>query len=155
MNYTIRFATPADGDQLYAMLPRLAAFQLPKNRKPEDTFSGDAKMLRKWIEVQESDCFVHVAVDENGNILGWSYVRIQPEFMGYSPGSHLEVILVDENASGQGIGQALLNISQAEAINRGARSMTLHVWENNKRAQVLYEKNGFEKEILRYVKWFV
>ena len=153
MNYSVRLATPADGEKMYAMLPRLAAFQLPKNRKPEDTYSGDAKMLRKWIDGKEQDCFVYVAVNHTDDILGWSYVRMQAEFMSYEPGCHLEVILVDEPAAGHGIGQALLDISETEAKNRGAQSMTLHVWKNNTRARAIYEKNGFTDELSRYVKW--
>ena len=152
MNYTIRYATPEDGEKMFAQLPRLAAFQLPNNRKPEDTYTGDGKMLRNWIAGNEQDCFVYVAVDANNEILGWSYVRMQPEFMSYEPGSHLEVILVDESASGQGIGQALLEASEVEAKKRGAQSMTLHVWTNNSRARAMYEKNGFNGELMRYLK---
>lgn len=154
MNYSIRFATPSDGEKMYEMLPRLAAFELPHNRNPKDTFSGDGKMLRKWIDGKEQNCFVYIAVNESDDILGWSYVRMQPEFMSYEPGCHLEVILVDESAAGNGIGQALLETSEIEAKKRGAESMTLHVWKNNTRARAIYEKNGFTDELSRYVKWF-
>jgi len=154
MDYKIRFATPQDGEKMYAMLPRLAAFQLPENRFPKDTYTGDGKMLKRWINGKEQDCFVYVAIDKSNNILGWSYVRMQPEFMSYTPGCHLEVIVVDTEVSGHGIGQSLLEISQTEAKKRGAKSMTLHVWKNNKRARAIYEKNGFNDELSRYVKWF-
>lgn len=154
MNYSIRPATVEDGEKMFALLPRLAAFQLPEHRKPEHTYSGDGKMLKKWMQGKEPDCFVYVAVDESENLLGWSYVRMQAEFMSYEPGCHLEVILVDESASGQGIGQALLDISESEAKIRGAQSMTLHVWTNNTRARAMYEKNGFDGELMRYIKRF-
>ena len=154
MKYSIRFATPADGEKMHSMLPRLAAFELPQNRNPKDTFTGDGKMLRKWINGEEQDCFVYVAVNHKDEILGWSYVRMQAEFMSYEPGCHLEVILVDETASGNGIGQALLKISETEAKKRGAQSMTLHVWKNNIRARTIYEKNGFTDELSRYIKHF-
>ncbi len=153
MNYQIRFASPEDGEKMHSMLPRLAAFQLPENRRPEDTYSGDAKMLRRWIDGKEQDCFVYIAFDDSNEILGWSYVRMQAEFMSYEPGCHLEVILVNDAAAGQGIGQALLNASETEAKKRGAKSMTLHVWKNNTRARTIYEKNGFTDELSRYVKW--
>ena len=154
MKYSIRFATPADGEKMYSLLPRLAAFKLPNKRHPKDTYSGDAKMLRKWIDGKEQDCFVYVAVNDKDEILGWSYVRMQAEFMSYEPGCHLEVILVDENAAGNGIGQALLKISETEAKKRGAQSMTLHVWKNNIHARTIYEKNGFTDELSRYIKHF-
>ncbi len=154
MNYQIRFATAEDGEAMYALLPRLAAFEFPKNRTPEHAYTGDGKMLKKWMAGEHPEAFVYVAEDAENNILGWSYVTMQPEFMSYAPGCHLEVILVDENASGAGIGKALLKISEEEAKKRGAKSMTLHVWENNKIARSIYEKNGFESELMRYIKWF-
>ena len=97
---------------------------------------------------------VHLAEDPHGNVLGWSYVTMQAEFMSEQPGAHLEVILVDEKASGHGIGKALLETSQNEAKARGAQSMTLHVWKNNQVARSIYEKNGFQNELMRYIKWF-
>ena len=154
MTYTIRFATPTDGDKMFALLPRLAAFELPENRKPEHTYAGDGKMLKKWMLGEHPEAFIHVAVDSSENILGWAYVTMQPEFMSYEPGCHLEVILVDEQAAGKGIGQKLLDISETEAKKRGAKSMTLHVWANNNVARKIYEKNGFEAELLRYCKFF-
>jgi len=154
MNYTIRPATAEDGDKMYALLPRLAAFQLPKNRKPEHTYSGDGKMLKKWMAGDHPEAFIHVAVDDSNTILAWAYVTMQSEFMSYEPGCHLEVILVDESVSGQGIGKALMNASEQEAKKRGAKSMTLHVWKNNRNARTLYEKLGFEDELMRYIKWY-
>lgn len=154
MNYSIRPATAKDGDKLYALLPRLAAFQLPNKRKPEHTYAGDGKMLKKWIAGQHPEAFVYVAVNNEDEILGWAYVTMQPEFMSYEPGCHLEVILVDEHAVGHGIGKALMNISEQEAKKRGAKSMTLHVWNNNQNARSMYAKLGFEAELMRYIKWY-
>jgi len=154
MKYTIRPATTTDGDAMFAMLPRLAAFEFPKNRIPEHAYTGDGKMLKKWMAGEYPEAFVHVAVNTDDQILGWSYVSMQPEFMSYAPSCHLEVILVDESASGLGIGKALLKTAETEAQQRGAQSMTLHVWENNKLARTIYEKNGFASELLRYIKWF-
>lgn len=154
MNYTLRYATAADGEKMFAQLPRLAAFNIPAQRKPEHLYSGDGKMLKEWIAGNEPDCFAYVAVNDHEEILGWAFVRMQPEFLSYAPGCHLEVILVNESAAGHGIGQKLLAASEAEAKNRGALSMTLHVFASNKKARALYEKSGFEGELLRYIKNF-
>jgi len=154
MNYTIRFAGPEDGNAMLALLPRLAAFKLTKNRKPEDTYTGDGKMLKKWMQGGHPEAFIYLAENADKTILGWAYVSMQAEFMSYQPGAHLEVILVDEPASGQGLGKALLAKAESEAKKRGAQSMTLHVWENNTLARSVYEKNGYESELLRYIKWF-
>ena len=153
MSYTIRYASPEDGEAMYALLPRLCAFDLPLNRKPEHTFTGDGKMLKQWMNGEHPNTFVHVAIDEDNKILAWSYVTLQPEFMSYAPSAHLEVILVSEEASGRGIGKRLLATAEKEAKERGAKSMTLHVWENNTVARSIYEKNGYDSELLRYIKW--
>jgi len=153
MKYSIRFANENDGEAMYALLPRLAAFQLTKNRRPEDTFTGDGKMLRQWMQGKLPNAFIYLAENQHNEILGWAYVSMQPEFMSYQPGAHLEVILVSEEAAGNGIGQALLMSAEKEAKDRGAQSMTLHVWENNTLARKMYEKNDYNSELLRYIKW--
>ncbi len=39
-----------------------------------------------------------------------------------------------------------------EARARGAHSMTLHVFGNNRRARALYAKIGYDEELIRAIK---
>ena len=50
------------------------------------------------------------------------------------------------------MGSALLAASEEWARSRGARRLTLNVFESNRRARALYERRGFAPESLRYVR---
>ena len=151
-SHLIRAATPADGDAMMALMPRLAAFEIPESRTPEHLWRDDAELLREWIDGGTNGCFVHVAEGEKGDILGFTMVRLRPELLSHEPSSHLETIAVAEGAEGRGIGQALLNTAEDAARKRGAQTITLHVFSTNARARRFYERAGYDGELIRYIK---
>ena len=52
-------------------------------------------------------------------------------------------VAVHPDRQRQGIGTALLDFAAKEAVQRGAKSLRLYVWEGNAPAVRVYEKNGF------------
>ena len=54
--------------------------------------------------------------------------------------------------AGKGVGRRLLAASEVAARERGAETMTLHVFESNHRARQLYESADYSPELLRYIK---
>jgi ribosomal protein S18 acetylase RimI-like enzyme len=64
----------------------------------------------------------------------------------------LEVIVVRDDAEGQGIGKALIGVIERAVQERGARSVTLHVFATNTRARAVYERLGYSGELIRYIK---
>lgn len=151
MDYEIRDAKPADGDAILALMPRLAAFDVPESRNPEHLWKDDAKLLQRWIDGEE-DCLVHVAVTETQNVLGFTLVRLRPELLSHEPSAHLEAIAVDEGAEGMGVAKALLDAAERSARANGAQTMTLHVFANNARARNFYDRYGYDGELMRYIK---
>ena len=151
MNFQIRNAQASDGDQMLALMPRLAAFEVPQSRNPEHLWRDDAKLLQSWLDGDARDCLVQVAVDGT-EILGLTLVRLRPELLSHAPSSHLEAIAVSDTAEGQGVGLALLGTAEKNARNHGAKSMTLHVFASNTRARQFYERNNYNGELLRYIK---
>ena len=149
----IRGGRAEDLDAMLALLPRLADFPLPPGRAPEDTYRGDRKTLKAWAKDREPQCRVTVAEDGAG-LLGFTLVRLQPEFMSGAPSAHLEVIIIDPRADGTGLGKTLLERAEAMVVAEGAQSMTLHVFANNERARSVYDRFGYSGELLRYVKRF-
>ncbi len=147
----IRLATPKDGNQMRALLPRLANFEVPKRRKPEDLWRGDEAMLLAWQRGEEPSVFAHVA-ERDGEILGVAMVRLRRELLSQEPSAHLEVIVIAQEAEGHGIASRLLVEAEREAQNQGAKTLTLHVFANNTRARGLYEKFGYDGELIRYIK---
>ena len=151
-NARIRPATPDDLDAMLAILPRLAEFKLPPNRKAVDLWQGDADTLRTWAADGSDALRVLVADHEGTGVVGVALVRLQPEFMSGAPSAHLEAIAVATVADGHGVGRRLLEAAEDEATRGGALSMTLHVFANNERARSVYDRSGYDGELLRYVK---
>lgn len=149
--FTLREARPGDGDAILALMPRLADFDVPESRNPEHLWWHDAEMFRDWLAGRQR-CLVHVAVDDAGELLGFTMVSLRPELLSDEPSAHLEAIALDPAAEGKGIAKALLNAAEESALAHGAQSMTLHVFAVNKRARRLYEKAGYDGELMRYIK---
>lgn len=152
--FQIRMAQPDDVDAMLKILPRLGEFELAPGRKPEDLWRDDAKLLRQVFAGEAPQCFAQVAVSTNngGTILGMTLVTMQPEFMNHEPSGHLEAISVAPDAEGMGVGRALLDAAEQEALDRGAGTMTLHVYATNHRARAIYERRGYQIEIHRCTK---
>jgi GNAT superfamily N-acetyltransferase len=136
------------------LFPRLASFDLPDNRNPEHLWIDDARLLTDWAAGNSGDCSVHVAKSEEGRVLGVAMITLKPELLSHAPSAHLEVLVVAEDAEGQGVGGSLLAAAEQEARQRGALSMSLHVFARNQRARQLYERAGFDGELIRYIKPF-
>jgi ribosomal protein S18 acetylase RimI-like enzyme len=148
----IRDAVVGDGDAMLALMPRLAAFDIPEGRNPEHLYQDDEALLRRWLARDEEDCLVHVAVGEDDVVLGFTLTRLRPDALSHEPSAHLEAIAVSADAEGQGVGRALLEGNEANARKHGARSLTLHVISTNSRARSFYERSGYFGEMLRYIK---
>ena len=149
--FTIRDAVRDDCDTILALMPRLAEFDVPPSRDPKHLWMHDAALLEEWRDGR-ADCLVHVAVDADDRVLGFSLVRLRPELLSQEPSAHLEAIATDRRAEGLGIGKALLAAAEAGAKAHGARTMTLHVFAVNRRARAIYERAGYEGELMRYIK---
>lgn len=152
MSFRIRDAVPTDHVALLSLLPRLAAFDLPPDRRPEDLWRGDGQLLERFLAGAAPECFGVVAADTNDQACGLALVRLQPEPLSHDPSAHLEVLVLATSAEGQGMGRALIRAAEALARDHGAAHMTLHVFANNTRARALYEKAGYDGEILKYRK---
>lgn len=152
MSVQVRRAASDDADAILALMPRLAAFDVPKSRNPLDLWRSDAAMFQRWLDGEVAECFVHVAVDDSAKILGFTLVSLRPELLSHEPSAHLEAIAVGEDAEGMGVGQALLAAAEGEATAHGARTITLHVFAVNTRARGFYEKSGYDGELIRYIK---
>jgi len=151
-DHNIRAATPNDIDAIVALLPRLADFDIPAGRESDDLWAGDRDMLLAWSEGKRDDVAAFVALDAQDTIIGLSALSLRKEMLSGQPSSHLEVLALAKDAEGQGIGRQLMDTAEQYAIRHGALSMTLHVFAANQRARQLYEKTGYDGELIRYSK---
>lgn len=157
--YQIRAASPSDEEQILALLPQLADFAVPEKRDPDDLWQGDADLVKTILSGNSNNSFVEVATIDSSimdatDVMGVIVVTMREELVSHAPSAHLEAIVVHPQARGQGLGQTLLNRSEALALEHGAESISLHVFANNHRARALYQNNGFDQELIRAIKWF-
>ncbi len=152
MSYRIREASADDVEAMRSLLPRLAEFDLPERRSPEDLWRGDEQVLLRWLDGKEPDLVAHVAVDGGDSIVGVAVVRLGKELLSHAPSAHLEVLAVAKETEGRGIGKALVTAAEKTARALGAEAMTLHVFGVNTRARRMYETLGYEGELIRYIK---
>ena len=115
---------------------------------------GDAELLRAWGAGAAPQCLVYVATDAEQSILGIAMAQLREELLSHAPSAHLEVIIVRDDAEGQGIGRALIQAIEQAVHEQGARSVTLHVFATNSRARAVYERLGYSGELIRYIKHF-
>jgi ribosomal protein S18 acetylase RimI-like enzyme len=67
----------------------------------------------------------------------------------------IEDVVVDENARGLGIGEALTNAAVSEARDRGVRSIDLTSRPSREVANALYRKLGFERRETNVYRFFI
>lgn len=95
-----------------------------------------------------------VATDETGQICGGALTSMRPELLTHAPSAHLQALVVAESAEGYGVGRSLIDHTEQMVLARGAQSITLHVFGNNTRARSLYQRAGYNEELIRAIKHF-
>jgi len=139
---------------MLALLPQLADFPVPERRNPVDLWHSDAQLLGEVVAGSTVMTFADVIVDTTDRPHGLVLITLREELMSHAPSAHLEAIVVSPEKRGQGLGQKLLQHAENAAARRGARSLSLHVFSNNLRARGLYDKAGYDSELIRAIKWF-
>ncbi len=140
MESSIRDTQPEDAPAIRQFVHRLADFDALEWRQTEDLWRGDWEVYSAFFEGKKPECFSRVAEAERGEILGSTLVTMRPEPLSLRPSAHLEVLVLDEGAQGQGLGRRMLEDAHRESAARGAETITLHVFSKNARARRLYEK---------------
>ncbi len=147
----IRLATPADRDFLHTLADRLADFDRPSWRSREQIAEGDRRALDDALDNPQPATQLFVAELEHspaGCLLMWTL----EDYFSRQWHAHISVIAVTKSAEGQGVGRALMDYAEGWAKDRGHQSITLSVFEGNRRAQALYERVGFSVEMRRMTK---
>lgn len=128
----------------------------------------DGADVRRLLQIQEAigegDSIVLVA-EVNGRVIGWAVSQLRfREELGWEPdmdafyfvggaNAYLENLEVSEFFRGQGIGQELLTVTEAEVRRRGRTVLWLHTGEQNDRAQRFYARAGWIHDRTVYPAW--
>ncbi|MDE6504326.1 MAG: GNAT family N-acetyltransferase [Clostridia bacterium] len=104
---------------------------------------SDKELLRIFSDYNSP---VFVAVDENGNILGYAFCVFQKHIkngiLKDIKTLYVDDLCVDEKLHGQHIGTALYEHVLNFAKANGCYNVTLNVWAFNGKAIKFYEKRG-------------
>jgi GNAT superfamily N-acetyltransferase len=111
----------------------------------EMVFSDEA--VREEVEGEEC---IHQLADDGSRLLGYVKLRYPSWHAGDSPTDVSDPIALGQlytqpDATGQGIGAALIEWAIAEARTRGHDAIQLSVWAENCGGQRFYNRYGFAK----------
>ena len=154
MKFKIQEAESHHREAVLKLLPRLAVFQIPKERKPEEFWQGDAVLVKQHFDEKHRDTRIWIAVDETDHVLGTLLLRFNQDPLNEQTNAHVEVLAVSQQAEGNGVASQLLKIAEAETRKQQALSLSLNVFSNNERARSLFRKFGFDEEMIRCIKRF-
>ena len=147
---TIRAARRADEPALLKLSERMANFPVPEWRSAQEITDADGRSMVNAVGLAHPDSEVFIA-ERHGEVVGCLHMLVSRDFFGRRH-AHISVIAVSEEAEGTGAGRTLMAYAERWARDRGLDIITLNVFAANARARRLYEKAGFEVELLKYAK---
>jgi ribosomal protein S18 acetylase RimI-like enzyme len=152
--FEIRAATREDAGFILSLAPRFVGFALPRGRRKRETLAGiHADIERALRESAPTDHFF--VAEETGAErarVGFLHLQVQRDFFSGARVCHISDFAVGTGQDGRGIGRALLAHAETWACGHRCKALTLAVFPGNARARALYERAGFEPELLRMAK---
>ena len=142
---TIRAATPADAEELRALIESVEGFASLKALPEDERRACVAQHLAQALSGDDHQVFVATEGDA-GRILGYVAVHFLPYLILTGPEGFVSELFVTEDARGQGVGRALLERVTDEARARGCRRLSLlNMTDRESYARGFYQKSGWEE----------
>ncbi|WGD38116.1 mycothiol synthase [Lysinibacter sp. HNR] len=85
-----------------------------------------------------------LAIDQNGTMLGYNWLKVTPGGDETRPSGEIYAIGVSPDAAGRGLGRRLLDAGIQRLRDQGVTRVTLYVEGDNTPALSLYRSSGFE-----------
>ncbi len=149
----VRDGSAADRDFVIATAQRFAEFGPPPWRSADEVVAGEVRYLQDFFDGHLKGPLLLVATSEDGRRpLGFALLEPAVDYFSGESHAHLGMLAVVEAAQGHGVSAALMSAVETRARAQGFTKITLNVFEANARARRLYERLGFNLEIVRYMK---
>ena len=136
------------------MLDRLADFDIPAGRKPEEFFDHDATLVSRYFEGDAPESEILIACDIKGLVIGVLVLSQNLDPLNNQVNTHIEVLVVARLYERKGIGSALLEKAEQLALGQGSLAESLNVYRNNLKARRFYQLHNFDEELIRCIKRF-
>lgn len=149
--FTIRIASPEDASSIRNIGSTVFAASFGHSLAPEDleAYLEDAYSLQSVLDdIGNPSKTVCVACDAQNQVLGFATLTegtIEDCIRSVPAPVELQRLYVDSAAHGRGIGGALIMHVEGIARDRGFKTCWLGVWEENYKAQKVYERMGYGK----------
>ncbi len=144
---TIRAATVADAGVVADLARRTFYDTFAATNNPDDMalhLAGAYGVDQQTRELASRD-ITTLLVEEGCDAIAYAQIRADhvPDCVTGPNPIELWRFYVDRAWHGRGVAQALMERVKAAAIERGAETLWLGVWEKNERARAFYAKCGF------------
>ena len=143
----IRRGTAADAAALAELAARTFNETFAADNRPEDIELHSAQAYGEALQLQEilDPEIVTLLVEVEGQLAGYAQLRSgnTPECVTGENPIELWRFYVAQPWHGRGIAQSLMRSVEVNALDRGARTLWLGVWERNERAKAFYRKTDF------------
>ena len=146
----LRPATPEDAPALATLGRESFCAAFAHLYRPEDlsAFLEEAYAEAAVAKEIADDRYIHRLADDGTRLLGFVKLNVPSGYAEHSDAANpiaLGQLYTQPDATGRGIGAALMEWAMAEAQARGHDAIQLSVWSENHRAQVFYQRYGFAK----------
>lgn len=152
MAFQVREFRPSDREFIASLVTRFSEFDLPQWRSTDEIDRANQAALQKAMGQPEPDSVIYVAEDETGTPAGFIHLQTQTDYFNGEKHGYISDLAVDPSFEGKGIGRLLLDAAESWSRSMGYRLLTLYVFAGNTRARQIYEKYGFQPEVVKYGK---
>jgi ribosomal protein S18 acetylase RimI-like enzyme len=153
MTVRVRLFKPSDRDFITALVTRLSECDLPAWRQADQVDLTNIAMVNQAMDELDPADAIFVAEDEAaGQLLGFVRLQTQTDYFSREKHGYISNIAVERSVESQGIGHMLLETAENWARDRGFSLITLHVFASNHHAKQIYEKLGYQQDVLSYAK---
>ena len=148
---TVRPGHPGDRRFVLEATRRLAAFGTPPGRTSEEIVEGEARTLRAFFDTASPPETLLIAEIEE-DPCGFVFLEEKQDYFTGGLHGHIGILVVSAHAEGSGVGGALMAAAERWSRDRGYASLTLNVFDGNRRARGVYEHAGFRPDTVKYRK---
>ncbi len=152
MSIRIRQHKPSDNEFILSLVSRFSEFELPGWRQKDEIDGTNQASMQRALNQPEPASAILIAEDENGNPAGFIHLQTETDYFRAEKYGYISDLAVDASFEGRGIGRQLLAAGEEWARAKGYRLLALYVFSGNRRARELYEKYGFQEEVIKYGK---
>lgn len=152
MTLRIRPYEPADREFILSLVGRFSAFEVPGWRRVEDVDRTNRASFEGALDEPAPDSAIFLAEDENGAPAGFIHLQTQNDYFSGEAHGYISDIAVAPAFEGRGAGRLLLETAEDWARSKDYSLLTLYVFAGNTHARQVYEKFGFQQEVIKYGK---